>query len=316
MSMKAWLLLIVLLPVYSFSQEEEQLPFPEVMLLYKSDLVVDAYIIKKDSAVYTIKIADVLIGKNQGVKKEQRLQVRHKNVPGCGFDDFNMSGQLIQARFYLQKEQTGWKLCEWQKGAKVNRSATETYFSFRTENIHIKTKELGSKLREFYQTYSMNPQDSTFRINYSEDSVKLIAKRNVLVRQFEEEGRSIKTPFRKQELQNDPVPEKTMLGCPLLEIPPKYNGQEDLNIILKEIQAELIYPETDNQLEGRVYLSFTIEADGLLDNITILRGLREDYNKQAIEALQTHVKWEPGYQRGKPEACTITLPITFRLPEN
>ena len=57
-------------------------------------------------------------------------------------------------------------------------------------------------------------------------------------------------------------------------------------------------------ISGKVVLSFTINPDGNLSNIQIIKGLNPHYNAEAIRLLKEGPKWKA---EGKPEAASLTL---------
>lgn len=66
-------------------------------------------------------------------------------------------------------------------------------------------------------------------------------------------------------------------------------------------------------IQGKVILSFVIDTDGSVIDISILRGLGGGCNEEAIRMLKNLRKWSPGKQRGIPVKVRMNLPITFRL---
>lgn len=64
----------------------------------------------------------------------------------------------------------------------------------------------------------------------------------------------------------------------------------------KWIADNVQYPETSIDLneQGRVYLSFVVEADGSITNIAIERGVSTDLDKEAKRLLRNMPAWAPG----------------------
>ncbi len=95
---------------------------------------------------------------------------------------------------------------------------------------------------------------------------------------------------------------------------PSYFGG-DIQLI-KDINTLTIYSDEakKQKIEGRVYVSFYVEADGALSKISILRGLHHTLDSIAISAVQNiNQKWIPGTQRSIPVKIEYRLPITFSL---
>lgn len=50
----------------------------------------------------------------------------------------------------------------------------------------------------------------------------------------------------------------------------------------------------DNNIQGRVYLTFIVEIDGSISHIKCLRGIEGGCNKEAIRAVKAMPKWTAG----------------------
>jgi len=70
-----------------------------------------------------------------------------------------------------------------------------------------------------------------------------------------------------------------------------------------------------NNAQGKVYLDFTVEKDGSIDNIKVVRGISKDINAEAIRVFKNSPKWIPGTHHKKPEPVRYTIPMNFALPK-
>ena len=84
------------------------------------------------------------------------------------------------------------------------------------------------------------------------------------------------------------------------------------------IQKNLVYPEKAKAegIEGRVFVTFTIEKDGSISNILIKRAIGGGCEEAVVEMIKNMPKWKPGKQKGKPVRFQFTLPIKFELPKD
>ncbi|PJJ52823.1 energy transducer TonB [Hymenobacter chitinivorans] len=64
-------------------------------------------------------------------------------------------------------------------------------------------------------------------------------------------------------------------------------------------------------LSGSVRVRFTVKADGTLDNFKILRGLRRDYDQEAIRLLCEGPAWQPGAANGRRADQVVDINVTF-----
>ena len=101
----------------------------------------------------------------------------------------------------------------------------------------------------------------------------------------------------------------------LLEVKPQFkNG---IDGFYEYISKALKYPgwEQRNNIGGRVILSFVIERDGSLSDITVVKGVSENIDKEAIRVLKASPKWEAGRQRGQKVRVRMHIPIYFQIDQ-
>ena len=87
------------------------------------------------------------------------------------------------------------------------------------------------------------------------------------------------------------------------------------------VASRLRYPveALKAKIEGRVYVSFVIEADGSVTNVKVLRGLNNSLDNEAIRVIKTMPKWKPGtlwkpeIKKHKPVRCFFQMPVIFKL---
>lgn len=75
--------------------------------------------------------------------------------------------------------------------------------------------------------------------------------------------------------------------------------------------AEFNAPAQKADLNGKLFASFTIEKDGSLSNIRIIRDLGWDTGAETICVLQKMPHWKPAVYQGKNVRCEYALPISF-----
>jgi protein TonB len=94
---------------------------------------------------------------------------------------------------------------------------------------------------------------------------------------------------------------------------PQYpGGQVAMNRYLFD---HLKYPASasSQQIEGRVWCSFTVGEEGALSDIRVERGVYRSLDQEAVRVLQTMPAWIPGTLRGRPVRVKVYLPIVFKL---
>ncbi|MFN8345880.1 MAG: TonB family protein [Spirosomataceae bacterium] len=98
-----------------------------------------------------------------------------------------------------------------------------------------------------------------------------------------------------------------------VEIQPEFAGGMEAfrNFLIKNLK----YPNAAQRsnIQGKVYLNFTVEADGSLSNITVLRGIGFGCDEEALRVMKLMPKWKPGKQSGRAVRVKFNMPIVFTL---
>ena len=81
------------------------------------------------------------------------------------------------------------------------------------------------------------------------------------------------------------------------------------------IKAHTYYPASalKEGKTGKVYVQFTIEKDGSIQNPRIARGIHPALDSVALEVISQLPNFRPAKARGEPVAVNFTLPVTFTL---
>ncbi|WP_282038164.1 energy transducer TonB [Saccharicrinis aurantiacus] len=88
------------------------------------------------------------------------------------------------------------------------------------------------------------------------------------------------------------------------------------NSALRQYLGDAVqYPSTaiDNQIQGKVYVSFVVSKTGEVKDVTLLRGIHPSLDTEALRVVQSMPRWEPGEQRDKKVNVSYTVPINFSL---
>ena len=101
-----------------------------------------------------------------------------------------------------------------------------------------------------------------------------------------------------------------------VEVAPEYPG--GYNAMFDFISKNVKYPKESKEkgIEGRVYVQFVVEKDGSLNEITVLRGVSEDIDAEAIRVVKAMPNWKPGMNEGKTVRVQYVLPFNFKLSGN
>ena len=116
------------------------------------------------------------------------------------------------------------------------------------------------------------------------------------------------------EVVEEEVVEEEAIPFQLVEEKPSFQGG-DANQFSKWVNSRLVYPEIakENGVQGRVTLQFTVEKDGTVTKVKVLRGVDPSLDKEAVRVVSMSPKWKPGKQRDRAGPVTYTFPVIFQL---
>lgn len=116
------------------------------------------------------------------------------------------------------------------------------------------------------------------------------------------------TEVYEEEIEEAPIP------FALVEEKPSFMGG-DANTFSAWVGKNLVYPEIakENGIQGRVFLQFTVNPDGTLTNVKVLRGVDSSLDKEAVRVVASSPKWVPGKQRDRAVKVIYNFPVVFQL---
>ena len=116
------------------------------------------------------------------------------------------------------------------------------------------------------------------------------------------------------EVVEEEVVEEEAIPFQLVEEKPSFQVG-DANQFSKWVNSRLVYPEIakENGVQGRVTLQFTVEKDGTVTKVKVLRGVDPSLDKEAVRVVSMSPKWKPGKQRDRAVPVTYTFPVIFQL---
>ena len=100
----------------------------------------------------------------------------------------------------------------------------------------------------------------------------------------------------------------------IVEEKPKFMGGDEDNF-RAWVNEKLDYPTVaqENGVYGRVTLSFVVNVDGRVIDVTLIKGVDPALDKEAIRVVSSSPRWTPGRQRERPVKVRYTFPIIFKL---
>jgi periplasmic protein TonB len=100
----------------------------------------------------------------------------------------------------------------------------------------------------------------------------------------------------------------------VVEVMPSFKGG-DINKFREWVQRRTNYPQAaiDNKLQGKVFLTFIVETDGSVSNVTVVKGVDPIIDIEAVKTIQSSPKWSPGLQRGQPVRVRYSMWLNFLI---
>lgn len=95
--------------------------------------------------------------------------------------------------------------------------------------------------------------------------------------------------------------------------PPTFPGGE--RELLKFLAEHIKYPPLarENGIQGNVALTFVVDKEGRVNDVTVLRDIGGGCGKEAVRVMHAMPRWSPGEANGYPVKVRFTLPVRFRL---
>jgi len=192
---------VITLALPQRSQADEAY-YPEAIMLFASDLAVEASFVKNDGDYFWIKVRTVYNQQSTEVKPHDLLRVKqHTERYATQYFDFSA---YDRARFYLQFESDTWSL-EGGTSQAVKRTLKDSvWFDFYRSRIKLQADHFNVMYQEFARVYTLSPETGIPMSTLSASDLEAYKDHNTFIRAYESEftQRRGDTPTR----QNIPVP--------------------------------------------------------------------------------------------------------------
>ena len=85
--------------------------------------------------------------------------------------------------------------------------------------------------------------------------------------------------------------------------------------LVKALQKYMTYPKpaSANPVQGRIVVSITVEADGLVREAKVIKCLYPDCEAAVLAAVLHLPRFVPGKQDGRPVPVVVTVPLSFMM---
>ena len=99
----------------------------------------------------------------------------------------------------------------------------------------------------------------------------------------------------------------------IIEEPAEFPGGN--RALYSYISNNVKYPviAQENGIQGKVYVKFIVNEQGVVSNAEILRGVDPSLDKEALRVVNSLPNFKPGRQRGKAVKVYYNAQISFQL---
>ena len=139
---------------------------------------------------------------------------------------------------------------------------------------------------------------------------------NLVMDNFTKEEKKVVTPTASKSKNDNYVEEEEpedVVFVVVEKMPEFPGGAQAMHKFLAE---NVKYPviAQENGIQGRVVCQFTVNKDGSLVDIEVVRsGGDQSLDKEAVRVIKSMPKWKPGTQRGRAVRVKYTIPVDFKL---
>jgi len=149
---------------------------------------------------------------------------------------------------------------------------------------------------------SVKPEE-VVQLMTADEAIETIQDRDV------DEVFEIIEEVREEVQEEEPEPEPFVI----VEEMPMFPGGSDALMIY--IAEHTNYPEIakENNIQGRVFVKFCVTSKGTINQVSIMKGVDPELDKEAIRVVESLPPFIPGKQGGKPVPVWFTVPINFQL---
>lgn len=101
----------------------------------------------------------------------------------------------------------------------------------------------------------------------------------------------------------------------IVEDMPQFKG--GTNQLFLYLKNNLVYPKAASKMgiSGTVYVNFTVDKDGSLKNVNVIKEVDPLLDKEAVRVVKSMPNWIPGKQKGKAVKVSYNLPVSFKLAD-
>jgi TonB family protein len=99
----------------------------------------------------------------------------------------------------------------------------------------------------------------------------------------------------------------------VVEQQPEFQGGHDA--LIKFVRENMRYPADSRQkgIEGTVYVSFVVEKDGSVTGVSLIKGIDEQCDAEAMRVVGLFPDWIPGKHNDEVVRVRFVMPVKYKL---
>ena len=242
-------------------------------------------------------------------RKEEASYDNCWSIAGCNnylksYPKGNYADIVIHRKSVLEEEES-----------EANKKAVSIYF-YR-DSYQLPSRELYSRMRAIVNEAKVNSDHLRLRSSKRNCEASIAENRcnkikvELMQMGFPENLIIIEDPYiGNKEEDNRVLIQRTFV---IDEEMPSFPGGESK--LMEYLSRHVNYPQEarEHGVQGKVFVNFTVEADGSITNVKLIRGIGSGCDEEAVRVVENMPKWNPGKQRGKPVKVSYAIPINFIL---
>lgn len=323
-------LLIILIPFVGYSQKRYNFDEIDIKTEIQEDFTRLHYLIKKQSFPIKSFKKTLLNGVVYSLDSLNNLEYEKKFSKGKLKNRklYWKNGQLFKESNYVNDKKEGISKLynengqlkekfDWSNGQKKEGISKEYYENGQLEfesNMFNKDKEGITKI--YYEN-----GDLFFEGNFIKDELggfyKFFNENGQLIEEsdFLDDKKEVLQKIEPVQQQEEIVDEIFMV----IDDMPLFKGCSDENCtqtkIMQFIARNTKYPPIakENNITGRVWVSFVVCKTGFVSNVNIIRGVDTLLDYEAFRVIKSLPRFQPALQNGEQVRVQYNIPIYFKL---
>jgi TonB family protein len=100
-----------------------------------------------------------------------------------------------------------------------------------------------------------------------------------------------------------------------VDVRPSFPG--GMRSLYKYFSRNLNYPSKakNDKIEGRVIIQFVVTKEGSVRDVSVLEGVEESLDAEAVRVVSEMPEWIPGKKDGQNVNVYLIVPVTFYITE-